>query len=68
MKSIKENIVILLIWGAGLGQVALGLALVYWDFGILGYPVFATGLLIVSLAFPSIYSINKNRKKKTFIK
>jgi hypothetical protein len=64
MKSIKENIVILLMWGAGLGQVALGLALVYWNFGIVGYPVFVAGLLIVSLVFPSVYNISNKTKKR----
>jgi hypothetical protein len=63
MKSIKENIIILLMWGAGLGQVGLGLALVYWDFGIVGYPVFVAGLLIVSLVFPSLYNTRKIRKR-----
>jgi hypothetical protein len=58
----NTRIIITLIWGAAIGQIALGLWLVSLDFGIIGYPIFITGIIILSGVFPSVYSGNNKKK------
>jgi len=68
MKSIKENIIIILLWVHAIGMFALGLFVVSIDFGIIGYPMALMGLAGMSLLFPSLYSEYDKKKNKIKIR